>query len=168
MADAAVTDIQSKQLSTSLADLLVQAEADAVFMSDYGGNLIAHITPPRPDDNALHTIAALAAGSFCATRELAALIGEPTFSSVFHQGCHNSIFMQSVASNFLILVIFGDRTTPGLVKLYVEKTCQELEPILEQVGDHVAAAAATRAESFEMRQDDDVFGKEADARNPSE
>lgn len=126
-----ITEAQSKSLSAVLSDLAVQGEADAVFMSDYGGNIIAHFS--QSQEAVMQTMAALAAGSFCATRELAGLIGEPTFHSIFHQGQHACIYMQSVAANFLLLVIFGKSTTAGLIKLYVEKACRELEPIIQEV-----------------------------------
>ena len=154
MSSGTVTEEQSKLLTTVLSDIAVQTEANAVFLSDYGGNIIAHISPAG--DETIQNIAALAAGSFSATRELAGMIGEPTFSSVFHKGEHSSIFIQSIARSFLMLVIFGKETTIGLVKLYVEKACQELDPLLRKMQDQ-GVAAQPAAKPFEMTSGAPIF-----------
>ncbi len=151
----AVNEKQSKQLATVMADLSVEAEADAVFMTDYGGNIIAHVA--QTEGEFVHTLAALAAGSFCATRELASLIGEPTFHSIFHQGQRAGIYIQSVGSNFLIFVIFGKNATPGLVKLYVEKASKELEPVLQQVDGQSTVSAGGSKMLFEINEKESVF-----------
>ncbi len=151
----AISEEQSEKLNTALSDLAVQAEADAVFMSDCGGNMIAHFA--QSESSAIPTIAALAAGSFAATRELATLIGEPTFHLIYHQGKETSIYMQSVL-DFLLLVIFGRSTTVGLVKLYVEKASKELEPILKAIDGISETPAKDSAHPLELDQSSGIFG----------
>ena len=158
MAGTAISEKQSRALNATLSDLMVLAEADAVFLSDFGGNLLAYVTSAEADDS-VYTIAALAAGSFSATRELAAQIKEPEFHSIFHQGENNSIYMQSVSTDYLVLVVFGKRTTAGLVKLYVEKAAKEIEPVLKQVHGQSVSAAGGETRLFEMKMDTDVFKK---------
>ena len=159
MMGQAVSEKQSRQLNVTLSDLMVLSEAEAVFLSDHGGNLIAYTTAAEADDT-IYTIAALAAGSFSATRELASLIKEPEFHSIFHQGEINSIYMQGIAKDFLVLVIFGKRTTAGLVKLYVEKAAKEIEPVIAQINSQsVETAAGPGKKLFEMKTDSDVFKK---------
>ena len=154
----AVTERQSLALNRALNDLLVLSESNAVFMTDYGGNLIAYNTSDEVDDT-VYTIAALAAGSFSATRELAGLIKEPEFHSIHHQGKNSSIYMQSVASDFLVLVIFGKETTAGLVKLYVEKAKKDIEPIVEEMCGQSTVSAAQGSQPFEMDKTAPVFKK---------
>ena len=155
----ALTEEQSRLLEAAISDLLVLSEADAVFISDQGGNLIVH-SAARNDDSSLQTLAALAAGSFCATRELAAMIGEPAFHSIFHQGQHASIYMQSVTPHFLILVIYGKSTTAGLVKLYVEKAGKEIEPVLNRMESlSIADAIGSDTQTFQIDQNAEVFKK---------
>jgi predicted regulator of Ras-like GTPase activity (Roadblock/LC7/MglB family) len=139
---------QSERLNTIISDLSVQAEADAVFLTDYSGNILASIEQDsnRNADN----VAALAAGSFSATRELASLIGEPSFYSIYHKGQHASIYMQSVTTDILVFVVFGKGTTVGLVKLYVDKANRELEPILEEMLGQTIADAGGKAQEFEI------------------
>lgn len=128
----AVDETQSKVLTQALAGLRTLAEADAVFLSDYGGNLLA-CNGRDSDDPVVHTMSALAAGSFSATRELAALIKESAFHSIVHQGEKTSILLCGVGNDFVVLVVFSRKTTAGLVKLYVEKMVREIEPVLQAV-----------------------------------
>ena len=124
----ALTLEQNRQIEALLMELLVRAEAGAVYLCDRGGNIIAQNCASlyRNEEN----IAALAAGSFFATREVAALIGESEFRCVFHQGERASVFMQSVAEDLLLLVVFGRESNPGLVRLYANELCQALERYL--------------------------------------
>jgi predicted regulator of Ras-like GTPase activity (Roadblock/LC7/MglB family) len=151
MSGYAITEAQAKILSTALGDLAVEAEADAVLMSDYSGNIMADIS--RYEDYTIQTLAALAAGSFVATRELAGMIGEPGFRSVFHHGEQASMYIHNVTGDFLILVVFGPGTTVGLVKLYVERASREIEPILESITGQDVGAGQT----FEMDTSGSIF-----------
>jgi len=111
-----------------LSDLLVRAEAEAVFLCDRGGNIIAQSsanTYSREDN-----MAALAAGSFFATRELARLLGESEFHCVFHQGETNSVYMQQTTFDLLMLVVFGKESNPGLVRLYATEGGRAIDKLM--------------------------------------
>ena len=112
-----------------LADLLVRSEGEAAFLCDRGGNIMAQSATNlyAQEEN----MAALAAGSFYATRELAKLLGEPEFHCVFHQGDANSVYMQSTDFDMLVLVIFGSESNPGLVRLYSTESCQALDVLMK-------------------------------------
>jgi predicted regulator of Ras-like GTPase activity (Roadblock/LC7/MglB family) len=146
MGGYSITEKQSILLNDAVTALAASTEARAVFLTDYSGNIIAYMS--QSDDSVLQNIAALSAGSFCATRQLAELIGEPTFHSILHKGDKASIFIQSVTSDFLLLLVFGEGTTAGLVKLHTEKACRELEPrVLELVNQGVKS---DKPHTFEM------------------
>jgi predicted regulator of Ras-like GTPase activity (Roadblock/LC7/MglB family) len=146
---------QGRVLNAAIADLVVQAEAAAAFLTDYSGNVLAQRS--SRDTRSVQTIAALSAGAFCATRELAGVIGEKTFHSISHQGEKISIYMQSIAGQFLLLVLFDHNTTEGLVKLYVKRLCEELEPLLREVAGQTVGSAAPRGQRFEMDSSGPVF-----------
>ncbi|MEI6808499.1 MAG: roadblock/LC7 domain-containing protein [bacterium] len=154
MNELVVTEEQNKLMTSVLTDLAAQAEAEAVFLGDTSGNILACISPPGSET--VQTIAALAAGSFAATRELAKMIGETSFSSIYHKGENSSIFIQTIQGSFLLLVIFGRGTAVGLVKLYIEKASQELVPFLnalvgQKSSDH------NKSQPFEMVDGADIF-----------
>jgi len=154
MTQSIVTEEQNRLMTAVLTDLAAQAEAEAVFLGDAGGNIIACIS--TPGDESVQTIAALAAGSFSATRELAKLIGETSFSSIYHKGDHSSIYIQTIGGNYLLLIVFGKGTAVGLVKLYVDKACHELGPFLSEISGQKGSAARGKS-SFEMADTDQVF-----------
>jgi predicted regulator of Ras-like GTPase activity (Roadblock/LC7/MglB family) len=83
-------------------------------------------------------IAALAAGSFAATKELARRIGEVEFNALYHQGNGNHIFMNSVDDDTIMITVFGRRTTVGLVRFYSASAAQNVGALLKslQTGGH--------------------------------
>lgn len=115
----------NREIEKILAELLEQVEAEGVFFCDRGGNIIAQ----RSVNKYEHTenIAALAAGSFFATLEMARLVGEPKFRSLLHQGESSSIYMEGMKGDLLLVVIFSKDSNAGLVKLYAKNTCQQLQ-----------------------------------------
>ena len=74
-------------------------------MIDRGGNVISQFGDMTVMDVTI--IAALAAGSFAATKELARRIGEVEFNALYHQGNGNHIFMNSVDDD-TIMILFSD------------------------------------------------------------
>lgn len=153
----AINEDQCELFSLALTDLSVQAEANAVVLCDNGGNILASIC--KTDALTMNTISALAAGSFAATRELSALLGEKEFNAIYHQGDESSIFMQSAAGEFLLIVIFDKNTTAGLVRLYVGKAIQELDPELCKVTGQSYQLQDRPGTVFEFDETADLFGR---------
>jgi predicted regulator of Ras-like GTPase activity (Roadblock/LC7/MglB family) len=75
--------------------------------------------------------AALAAGSFAATRELARRIGEVEFNALYHQGNGNHMFMNSVDDETIMITVFGTQTTVGLVRFYSASSAQSVADVLK-------------------------------------
>src|ERR1700740_1885008 len=119
-----------------LADFLKKAEADLTVVIDRGGNVISQFGDRDVTD--ISIIAAVAAGSFAATRELAHRIGEVEFNALFHQGNGSHMFMNSVDEDTIMITVFGVRTTIGLVRHYAATAAQNLAVILKglQVSGH--------------------------------
>ena len=80
--------------------------------------------------NSLESISALIAGSFAATREMARLLGEPHFTTLFHQGQRDSIQVSLVGETALFATVFDGRTNLGLVRYYATETAQRLEAMI--------------------------------------
>jgi predicted regulator of Ras-like GTPase activity (Roadblock/LC7/MglB family) len=119
-----------------LADFLKKAEAELTVVIDRGGNVISQYGDMTVMDVTI--IAALAAGSFAATRELARRIGEVEFNALYHQGNGSHIFMNSVDEETIMITVFGPRTTVGLVRFYSTGTAQQVALLLKslQKGNH--------------------------------
>lgn len=114
-----------------LSDFLSQAEAELTIVIDRGGNVISQCGDINVMDVTI--IAALAAGSFAATRELARRIGEVEFNALYHQGNGNHMFMNSVDDDTIMITVFGPRTTVGLVRFYSAGIAQRVAGLLKEL-----------------------------------
>jgi predicted regulator of Ras-like GTPase activity (Roadblock/LC7/MglB family) len=77
--------------------------------------------------------ATLTAADFSATDQLARMLGEPEFGALFHQGERESMYLADVARRVILVVLFDNRTTLGLVKLRVRTTVPELVRVFEEM-----------------------------------
>jgi predicted regulator of Ras-like GTPase activity (Roadblock/LC7/MglB family) len=114
-----------------LGDFLKKTDAALTIVIDRGGNVISQFGDMDLMDVTI--IAALAAGSFAATRELARRIGEAEFNALYHQGNGNHIFMNSVDQDTIMITVFGSRTTVGLVRFYSTAAAQRVADILKSL-----------------------------------
>jgi predicted regulator of Ras-like GTPase activity (Roadblock/LC7/MglB family) len=114
-----------------LGDFLKKADADLTVVIDRGGNVISQFGDISVMDVTI--IAALAAGSFAATKELARRIGEVEFNALYHQGNGSHIFMNSVDDDTIMITIFGKRTTVGLVRFYSAATATAVSQLLKSL-----------------------------------
>lgn len=103
-------------LREDLRTFLNNSEATAVMLCDRGGNII--VENGDTVNESADLISALVAGAFAATKELAAVLGEDEFTAIFHQGVNTSIFISAVGEEVLLLALFDNNTTAGLVKMY--------------------------------------------------
>ena len=60
---------------------------------------------------------------------LAKLIGENEFPNQFHEGAKDSLYMTLVGGRVVLVVIFDNRTSLGLVRLRIKKASDELDKI---------------------------------------
>ncbi len=120
-------------IDSVLQDYLQKSESDLAVIIDKGGNVISQFGDHEVMDVTI--IAALAAGSFAATKELARRIGEVEFNALFHQGQGSHIFMNSVDEDTIMITVFGKDTTVGLVRFYSTSACQNLATLLRSLRD---------------------------------
>jgi predicted regulator of Ras-like GTPase activity (Roadblock/LC7/MglB family) len=107
------------------------------------------------------SIAALVAGSFATTREVAKQLGETEFTVIFHQGRNEHIHIGLVAERALVVVIFDDRTTLGMVRLYAEELTQKLTEALAAAQERQKGRSASVSQEYGQAAEqalDDFFG----------
>jgi predicted regulator of Ras-like GTPase activity (Roadblock/LC7/MglB family) len=94
-----------------------------------------HLVTRRGDavQTSLESISALVAGSFAATREMARLLGEEQFTTLFHQGSRDSIQISLVGDRALFAMVFDERTNLGLVRYYAVEATKRLSEILDEI-----------------------------------
>ncbi len=76
------------------------------------------------------SLGALAAGAFASAREMARLVGEPEFSVLFHQGEREHVHVNLAGDHGLLMTLFDDRTTVGLVRLCAREACARIQGVL--------------------------------------
>jgi predicted regulator of Ras-like GTPase activity (Roadblock/LC7/MglB family) len=121
---------QFQRIKNVLARLCVECAARVVFLVDRDGQPIAFHGDIGDMDTT--SFSSLAAGNVAATTSMAKLIGEDVFPAVVHEGERESIFI-SVIGRSLLVVVFDERSTLGLVKLRTKKASHEVASIFEQV-----------------------------------
>jgi len=104
------------ELERVLQELLLQCEGSAALIIDKGGFLITEIGAAKKFDST--TLAALSAASFAATQEIASLVSEPNFSSVYQQGEAHSLLVMNVDEYCLLTIIFKATISVGAVKYF--------------------------------------------------
>jgi len=95
------------------------------------------------------SLASLTAGNVAATDGLARLIGEKEFSILFHEGEKDNIHISIVGQRVILVVIFDDRSSLGLVRLRVRKASMELEKVFQDLLKKVEAEKSNLASGFE-------------------
>ncbi len=118
-------------ITQSLQRFLADTNSRSALLVDRSGQLVATVgEQPRFDPTAFAT---LTAADFSANDQLARLIGEDDFSTLFHQGEKESIYLADVARRLILVVLFDNRTTLGLVRLRMKQAVQELTVLFEAV-----------------------------------
>jgi predicted regulator of Ras-like GTPase activity (Roadblock/LC7/MglB family) len=131
MPDLVLYDEEFRKIKDSLNRLAADANAKVVFLVDKNGQQIAAVGDLQTLDTT--SLASLTAGNVAATDGLARLIGEREFSILFHEGERDNIHISIVAQRVILVVIFDERTSLGLVRLRVRRAMAELDRIFEDI-----------------------------------
>jgi predicted regulator of Ras-like GTPase activity (Roadblock/LC7/MglB family) len=118
-------------ISKALERFLTDCNARCALLVDRSGQLVATVGE-RPDFDPT-AFATLTAADFSANDQLAKLIGENDFQSLFHQGEKESMYLADIARRVILVVLFDNRTTLGLVRLKMRQAVAELTQIFEHV-----------------------------------
>src|SRR5262245_51534379 len=118
-------------ITKSLQAFLKDSNTRCALLVDRAGQLVATVgEQPKFDPT---TFATLTAADFSANDQLAKLIGENDFNSLFHQGEKESMYLADVSRKVILVVLFDNRTTLGLVRLKMKEVVTELSKIFDAV-----------------------------------
>jgi predicted regulator of Ras-like GTPase activity (Roadblock/LC7/MglB family) len=155
--DLLLYDEEFEKIRQALQRLLEDASAKLVFLVDKNGQQIAAVGDLSTLDTT--SLASLTAGNVAATDGLARLIGEKEFTILFHEGEKDNIHISIVAARVILVVIFDERASLGLVRLRVRRATGELEAVFAEIGRKIEShrASARREESpFSEITDEDI------------
>ena len=111
--------------------LVKDSNAKGVFVVDRNGQLISEAGELRGIDTT--SLASLTAGSVAATGGLAKIVGEEEFPVHFHQGQRDNLHITLIAGRIILVVVFDDRSSLGLVRLRVKKAGAQLGKVFEEI-----------------------------------
>ncbi|HVH17303.1 MAG TPA: roadblock/LC7 domain-containing protein [Myxococcota bacterium] len=134
--------------------LVRDANAKGVFVVDRNGQLIGEAGELRGIDTT--SLASLTAGCIAATGGLAKLVGEEDFPVHFHQGQRDNLHITLVSSRTILVVVFDDRPSLGLVRLRVKKAGAELAKVFEELQKKTDQEQAKGNTPFAEITDDDI------------
>jgi len=156
--DIVMYEEEFNQIKQIISKLRVDANAKVVFLVDKNGQQIAAQGEIENLDTT--SLASLTAGNVAATDGLARLIGEREFSILFHEGERDNIHISIVSGRVILVVIFDERSSLGLVRLRVKKASGELTEvfnrIMEKVEKERSEAGAAFESPFAEITDDDI------------
>ncbi len=148
-----------KEINDCLNNLLMGSKSKCIFLVDKSGQLITSIGDTAHFDTV--SLASLTAGNFAATNALAQLMGENEFSLLFHQGEKDNMHISVVEARVILVVIFDDKTSLGLIRLRVKNAIAVLSEIFKRIFDKVKKekemkTMASKAESDNRIKSDQV------------
>src|SRR5215210_5529160 len=129
--DLVMYEEEYQQIKDTLHRLQVDSNAKIVFLVDKNGQQIAAQGDMKGVDAT--SLASLTAGNVAATDGLARLIGEKEFSILFHEGERDNIHISIVANRVILVVIFDERSSLGLVRLRVKRATAEMGMIFDSI-----------------------------------
>jgi predicted regulator of Ras-like GTPase activity (Roadblock/LC7/MglB family) len=121
---------QYHQIKAVLARLRIDSAARVVFLVDKDGQEIA--TQGEVGNLDTTSLASLAAGNVAATGGMAQLIGEKEFPTLSHEGEKESIHI-SVIGRLLLVIVFDERSSLGLVKLRSKQVSHQIAAMIEEI-----------------------------------
>jgi predicted regulator of Ras-like GTPase activity (Roadblock/LC7/MglB family) len=136
-----------------LNKLRLESFSRVVFLVDKNGQQIAvHGDVGNIDTTSL---ASLAAGNVAATGGMEQLIGEKEFPTLSHEGERESIHI-CIIGRVLLVVVFDERSSLGLVKLRVKQASRDLSALFVEV-ERITQERRDREEAlFAEITDDDI------------
>lgn len=109
---------------------LIQAGVRTALLIDSAGNILSNCGQDSADIDAI-SLAALAAANLGATSQIAKLIGEDDFTLLFHKGKNGNIHFGRIGEELILITIFGEDVSLGLVRCRVTDITNTILQIFE-------------------------------------
>jgi predicted regulator of Ras-like GTPase activity (Roadblock/LC7/MglB family) len=156
VSDLIVLEADHRRFMAVLDRLRHESNAKLVFLLDKNGQQIA--TAGELDGVDPTSLASLTAGNVAATDGLAKLIGEREFSILFHEGERDNLHINVIGGLVILVVLFDERSSLGLVRLRVKQASGELAGVVEEIVVRAESnrAVALGASPFAEITDDDI------------
>lgn len=152
--DLVMYEEEFRKIDSELQKLHQQSNAKVVFLVDKNGQLIASAGDTHDIDTT--SLASLTAGNIAATGGIARLLGEKEFTILFHEGEKDNIHISLIGQRIILVVIFDNRSSLGLVRLRVKKASETLAKIFDEITQKV------EKEKGEGKLEESIFAEISD------
>lgn len=152
--DLVMYEEEFQQIDKELRKLYEQAHVKVLFLVDKNGQLIASAGDTHNIDTT--ALASLTAGNIAATGGIARLLGGKEFTVLFHEGEKDNIHISLIGQRVILVVIFDQRTSLGIVRLRVKKATEMLAKIFDEI------MKKSEREKTEGRTDESPFAEISD------
>lgn len=142
----ALIESDVRQLGELLDAFVAGAQAQCAVLVDRSGRQLAEAGDTGALDNT--TFASLVAGDFAASDQLARLLGEHEFASLYHAGVGRSMFLADVSGWGILAALFDGKTTLGMIRLRSKTAVPGIAAIFEQI------AARPKPSALSLGMDD--------------
>src|SRR5215467_895813 len=126
----AIHEADAEKITAVLTTFLGESGASEALLIDRSGQLLSMTGANRALDTV--SISALAAAAFSSTSAMAQLLGETEFTVLFHEGIKQSIHVSTVDEEAILLAIFDERTTGGMVRLFAKEAGKAVAGVLAE------------------------------------
>ena len=128
---------EQQQIALVCQRLHRDANAKAVLLIGRDGQPIAEAGEVGEID--VTSLSSLTAGNVAATGGISKILREKDFTSQFHEGEKTHVHITLVASRAILVVLFDERSSLGLVRLRVKKASDEMSKLFDQVARKAAS-----------------------------
>src|SRR4029079_13891189 len=128
---------EQQQMSMVCARLARGANAKTVLLIGSEGQPIAGAGDV--DELDVTSLSSLTAGNVAATGAISKILRENDFTSQFHEGQKTQVHITLVGGATILVVLFDERSSLGLVRLRVKKSSDEMVRLFEQVAKKAAS-----------------------------
>ncbi len=126
-----ITKRDLEEINLCLNKVVSSSFAHSVLLIARSGQLITYQGNTLDID--VSALSALTAANFGATAEIARLLGEDEFTLLFHKGKTENVYFSSVGDHVIMVTLFDDKTSLGLIRLKINQIIDELSEILTSV-----------------------------------
>lgn len=129
-ADIVINEELLNEVRNYLASEVMTEGISTILIIDSAGTLVVNIGDKLELD--VVGLAAVAAANFAATEQIARLIGEKDFVLLFYKGHAESFHFTRIGKEYIIVTIFSNSLSLGLLRLKIAEVARELEKKLPQ------------------------------------
>jgi predicted regulator of Ras-like GTPase activity (Roadblock/LC7/MglB family) len=122
---------EQQQIAMVCQRLQRDANAKAVLLIGRDGQQIAEAGDVEELD--VTSLSSLTAGNVAATGGISKILREKDFTSQFHEGEKIHVHITLVGGRAILVVLFDERSSLGLVRLRVKRSSDEMARLFDQV-----------------------------------